>query len=136
MTVTSTTETEANRQTVLQFLEVFSTGDIEGILDMMDDTATWWVAGTIPLSGTKSKAAFGEMLSMIAENCKGPITLTPQGVTAEGERVAVETESYAELKNGRIYNNHYHFLFIARDGKIFAVKEYLDTMHTNDIFFG
>ncbi len=136
MAVTTQTETEANKQTVLKFLEVFSTGDVDGILGMMDDSATWWVAGTIPLSGTKSKKEFGEMLSGVAENCKGPIKLTPHGVTAEGERIAVEVESYAELNNGRIYNNQYHFLFIAHDGRIFAVKEYLDTMHTNDIFFG
>jgi ketosteroid isomerase-like protein len=50
--------------------------------------------------------------------------------------VAVETESYAELNNGRIYNNDYHFLFIVRDGKIHQVKEYLDTIHTNEVFFG
>lgn len=130
------TETEASRQTVLKFLEVFSTGDVQGILDMMDDSATWWVAGTIPLSGTKTKQEFGEMLSGVADNCKGPIKLTPHATTAEGDRVAVETESYAELNNGRIYNNHYHFLFRVKDGKIAEVREYLDTMHTNDIFFG
>ena len=129
-------DTEANKQTVLTFLEVFSTGDVAGVLGMMDDSATWWVGGTIPLSGTKSKQEFGEMLSGVADNCKGPITLTAKGITAEGERIAVEAESYAELNNGRIYNNEYHFLFTARDGKIFGVREYLDTMHTNDIFFG
>ena len=136
MAVHTATETEASRQTVLRFLEVFSTGDVDATLAMMDDEATWWVAGTIPLSGTKSKQEFGEMLSGVAATCKGPITLTPHGVTAEGARVAVETESYAELNNGRIYNNLYHFLFVVRDGKVLQVKEYLDTMHTNDVFFG
>jgi uncharacterized protein len=48
----------------------------------------------------------------------------------------VETESYAKLKNGRVYNNLYHFLFIVRDGKIHQVKEYLDTVHTHEVFFG
>jgi ketosteroid isomerase-like protein len=136
MAVTTSTETEASRATVLKFLEVFSSGDVPAILDMMTDDATWWVAGTIPLSGTKDRKGFGEMLSGVSDTCKGPIKLTPHGVTAEGERVAVETESYAELNNGRIYNNQYHFLFRVRDGKIAEVKEYLDTMHTNDIFFG
>ena len=41
-----------------------------------------------------------------------------------------------ELNNGRIYNNLYPFLFVVRDGKVLQVKEYLDTMHTNDVFFG
>ena len=37
---------------------------------------------------------------------------------AEGDRVAVEAESHGELKNGKTYNNTYHFLFVFRDGKI------------------
>ena len=52
---------------------------------------------------------------------------------AEGERVAVEAESHGELNNGAIYNNHYHFLFIVRDGKITAIKEYNDTKHASDV---
>ena len=64
----------------------------------------------------------------------GAIRLTPEAFTAEGERVAVETESYAELKNGRTYNNHYHFVFEVRDGMIQSIKEYLDTEHTRAIF--
>lgn len=101
----------------------------------MTDDATWWVAGTIPgVSGTYDKATFGGLLTGISESCKGAIRLTPQVFTVEGDRVAVETESYAELKNGRVYNNHYHFVFVVRDGKVAQIKEYLDTMHTYDTF--
>jgi ketosteroid isomerase-like protein len=50
-------------------------------------------------------------------------------MTAEGERVAVEAESKAKLANGTLYHNRYHFLFVVRDGRIQAVKEYLDTLH-------
>lgn len=123
-------QNEQNKQTVKRFMEVFSSGDVPATLAMMADSATWWVAGTIPLSGTYDKAAFGKLLSGVSEACKGPIRLMPKAFTAEGERVAVETESLAHLRNGRTYNNHYHFLFIVRDGKIAGVKEYLDTMHT------
>lgn len=135
MAANATTETEANRQTVLKFLEVFSSGDVTATLDLMDDSGTWWVNGTTDLSGEKSKEDFRAMLSSVAANCKGPITLTPRGSVAEGDKVAVEVESYAELNNGRIYNNEYHFLITARDGKVFSVREYCDTEHVNDIFF-
>ena len=40
------------------------------------------------------------------------------------------------LGNGRTYNNEYHFLIEIRDGKIAAVREYLDTMHTADVLKG
>ena len=127
---------ERNKQTVTDFMTVFSGGDVEKILGSMTDDATWWVAGNIPgISGTKDKAGFGEMLGGIAANTTtGAIKLTPLAFTAEGERVAVETESYAELTNGRVYNNLYHFVFIVRDGKIAGVKEFLDTEHTTAIF--
>ena len=75
------------------------------------------------------------MLSGLAADVEGgAIRLTPEALIAEGDRVAAETESYAELKNGRVYNNHYHFVFEVRDGKIHSVKEYLDTEHTRAIF--
>lgn len=127
---------DRNRAVVTEFMEVFSRGDVDGILACMSDSATWWVAGSIPgISGTKDKAGFAEMLSGIAESTTtGAIRLTPLAFTAEGDRVAVETESYTELKNGRVYNNLYHFLFEVRDGKIHSVKEYLDTEHTTAVF--
>jgi len=127
---------ENNKKVVTEFMEVFSAGDLHGILDSLTDDATWWIAGTIPgISGTKDKAGFGEMLGEIAAGTRSSaIRLTPLAFTAEGERVAVETESYSELNNGRVYNNQYHFVFTVRDGKISAVKEYLDTEHATAVF--
>lgn len=125
---------EANKQLVVAFMEAFSRGQTDKMLGMLTDSATWWVAGNFPLSGTWNKRAFADLLGGVAGSCKGPIRLTPKAFTAEGDRVAVETESYAELKNGRVYKNQYHFLFEIRDGKIERVREYLDTMHANEIF--
>lgn len=125
-----------NKALVTEFMEVFSQGDVDAILGMMDDSATWWVAGTMEgISGTKDKQGFGEMLGGLSGGVEGgAIRLTPESFIAEGDKVAVETESYAELKNGRVYNNHYHFVFEVRDGKIHAIKEYLDTEHTRAVF--
>lgn len=44
-----------------------------------------------------------------------------------------EAESFTKTRDGRTYNNLYHFLFLVRDGKVAGVKEYLDTMHTNAV---
>lgn len=46
-----------------------------------------------------------------------------------GYRVAVTAESRGDHKSGKKYNNHYHFLFFIKDGKISRVKEYFDTEH-------
>ena len=56
------------------------------------------------------------------------------GVTAQDERVAVEAVSNGRLRDGQVYNNHYHFMFELRDGKIAAIREYNDTHHTRTIW--
>ncbi|WP_416061747.1 nuclear transport factor 2 family protein [Rhodococcus indonesiensis] len=126
----------ANKKLVAEFMEVFTSGDVEAILGYLAPTATWWVAGTIDgISGTKTKEEFREMLSGLSATTRtGAIALTPRAWTAEGDRVAVETESYSEMANGRDYNNLYHFVFEIRDGLIESVKEYLDTEHTRAVF--
>jgi hypothetical protein len=71
-----------NKRVVAEFRQIFSSGDVDRIVDCLADGATWWVAGTIPgLSG------IGESPTT------GAIRLTPLAWTAEGDRVAVETES-------------------------------------------
>ena len=134
MSTTDTSQIEANKQIVRDFMEAFGSGDIARTMDFMAEDATWWVAGTIKLSGTYTKTEFEALLGGVVDNCKQPISLTPNAFTAEGDRVAVETESYTETNEGKVYANQYHFLFVLRDGKIVQVKEYLDTMHTADVF--
>lgn len=134
--VATKTLEQQNKDIVAAFMKVFSQGDVDAILSYLSDSATWWVGGTIEgISGTKNKTEFGEMLTgLSALTNTGAIKLTPLAWTAEGDRVAVETESYSELKNGRVYNNLYHFVFQLQDGKIERIKEFLDTEHTRAIF--
>jgi len=136
MTQTETSLEQRNQDLVAEFMEVFGTGEVERILSYMTDDATWWVGGTLEgVSGEKGREAFGEMLGGLSSLTKtGAIALKPLKWTCQGERVAVETESYSELNNGRVYNNLYHFAFVLRDGKIASVREYLDTEHTRAIF--
>lgn len=64
---------------------------------------------------------------------KSPSKITVDGITAEGDRVAIEAEGHAELTNGKIYRNRYHYLFIFRDGKVCRAKLYNDTQHAKEI---
>ena len=69
-------------------------------------------------------------------------------VTVTGEASLVETRNsdvsslvtekqVTELPlNGRIYAQKYHILMIVRDGKIAAMREYLDTQHVRNVWFG
>jgi len=127
---------ETNKNVVLSFLEDFSVGKIDAALSLMDDTATWWLAGKpdeFALAGTKTKTQFAEIVKGIVTAMPKGLQMTPRGITAEGDRVAVEAESYGETVAGKIYNNLYHFLFEVRDGKIQSVREYLDTMRVKEL---
>ncbi len=124
---------EQNKQIVTEFLRKFSASDYDSALDMMADDGTWWVAGNMPLSGTKTKAEFTQLLAGVGEMIDGPLAIDPYAMTAEGDRVAVEATSKAEHVNGKSYRNEYHFLFVLEGGKIKHVKEYLDTIHANEV---
>ncbi|HXD90062.1 MAG TPA: nuclear transport factor 2 family protein [Candidatus Binataceae bacterium] len=124
---------EENKKVVLGLLEAMSAGNMSAVSGALADSATWWVAGSFPLSGTMTKAKFCELFGNVGASTENGLRLTPKGITAEGDRVAVEAESYAKLKNGRTYQNQYHMLFVVRDGKVQQVKEYMDTMHANQV---
>ncbi|SFV02680.1 nuclear transport factor 2 family protein [Pseudoduganella namucuonensis] len=125
-----------NKDVVRHFLEVFSSGDVAGIVGLLHPDATWWVSGRIAgLSATYTRRELGELLKGVTAIYKqGALKITPLSMIAEGARVAAEAESYAELQNGRVYNNFYHFVFEIADGKIWRVKEYMDTQHAYDTF--
>ncbi len=121
---------------VEDFFATFSTGDVDRIMDALTDDASWWVSGSIEgMSGTNSKQQLGDLLRAVVPLYKaGALRITPTSMIAEGNIVAAEAESYAELTNGKIYNNRYHFLVELAGDKIRRVKEYSDTHHMLETF--
>jgi len=124
---------ETNKQLVKNFWKAFSASDFDTAFAFLADDSTWWVAGSFPISGTYSKKEFEALIKGVVDDVPKGISVTPKGMTAEEDRVAMEAESYGERKNGKIYNNRYHILHVIRDGKIIAAREYMDTQHANDI---
>ncbi len=128
---------EQNKKFVEQFLAKFGRKDIVGVLKDMSEDCTWWIGGKLdlfPLAGMKTKAQMVEILNSLVPPMKNGLEMRLRAMTAEGDRVAAEVESYGENPDGSVYNNEYHFLFIVRDGKMVQVKEYLDTQHTFAVF--
>ena len=130
---------EDNRKVALQFFENLSTGNIDGALELSDENVTWWLAGKpdqFEIAGTKNKAQFAEMLRSIETGMPTGVRLTITGVTAEGDRVAVEMDANGTSVTGLQYQNQYHDLLEIRDGKIVAGREYLDTAHAAEVIVG
>jgi ketosteroid isomerase-like protein len=130
---------QENKKLVEEFFAHFKRKEVQAALDKMTPDATWWIGGKpelFPICGLKSKAEISEILMSLVPPTRDGLAITPKSMVAEGDKVAVEAESYGVLGNGRIYNNEYHFLVEVRGGKIASVREYLDTMHTADVLKG
>lgn len=129
---------EQNKQLASEFFARLGANDIPGALNLMADDATWWIAGNpeqLPAAGDHSKKQIARVFYNMASQMKDGLKMTVKNLLAEGDKVAVELESYGELQNGRIYNNQYHVLMTIRDGQISEVREYLDTQHVFATWF-
>ncbi|MET0545518.1 MAG: nuclear transport factor 2 family protein [Caulobacterales bacterium] len=131
------TDNQSAKDLVARYFATFSTGNVSGLLSMMTDDSVWWVSGSVDgFSGSYGKQQFGQLLAGVAGVYKtGALQITPHAMIAEDGKVAVEAQAYGELKNGRVYQSKYHFLVETRDGKISAVREYMDTLHAKQVFF-
>jgi ketosteroid isomerase-like protein len=121
----------ANKKVVLNFLAALDSGNGAAAMAALADDATWTVVGHgLPVSGTMTNTELFELLGKEADVYEGPLRVTPTGITVEGQRVAVEATAHGTIRrNGKPYDNNYHFLFVVDDGKIREVKEYMDTHH-------
>jgi ketosteroid isomerase-like protein len=121
---------EANKGVAIGLYDALERGDLDALDPLMDDRMTWWVQG-FPTMG---KIEFIDLSRRFLALYRDGIRFTYRSVTAEGNRVALELEGYAELKDGRIYNNHYFMCFEVVDGRIVAVREYHDSKHAMEIW--
>lgn len=126
----------ANKALARRFIDAISRADVNAIVAAYAPGGTCWTSGTMPISGTFT-------VDQIAAASRGVLTVFPKGLsftihalTAEGERVAIEAESRGMHVSGKLYNNKYHFVMRARGGKIVEWREYMDTMHANDVLCG
>lgn len=130
--------TDTNKQLAAELFARFSANDVADALDLLADDVTWWIAGkpdAQPASGDYDKRRIARLLERMVSQLDGPMRMTVRGTVAEGDKVAVEVVGDARLRDGRRYQNEYHFLITVRDGRISAVREYLDTQHVHATWF-
>lgn len=117
-----------NRETALKAVASLGGGKPDSSCFTPD--AQWWVPGI----GTFSHQEFLAVADLFTANLVGGQSkLTVLGVTAEGDRVAIEAISDGLLKNGKPYNNSYHYLFVFAGDKICMSKLYHDTKYVAEV---
>lgn len=127
---------DANIELVVRYFDCVRThARAEAAALLADDFVQFIPSPNKMLSAPKNKAETLEQMERV-KDLLDDFRMSIKGITAQGNRVAVEAESHAIHKpNGKTYNNFYHFLFEIEDGKITKMKEYCDTQHAVDVFF-
>ena len=121
------TDIETNKQLARELVDAMNRADTQWFLDNYADDVVVWTMGNTVISGKYNKDQVAAFADSIFDAFPKGIRFTIHGMIAEGDTVAMETESLGEHVSGKKYNNFYHMLVKFRDGKITLLKEYLDT---------
>jgi ketosteroid isomerase-like protein len=128
--------TEKNKQIILAYFEAVKRADKEAILDLLTDDFVFKGMGRHPewMRYQWGAEAFADAPREMSTKMKKPIIMNLRGMIAEDDRVAVQADSYAEMNNGKIYDNAYHFVFTFENEKIREVLEYCCTYTVFEVF--
>jgi uncharacterized protein len=121
-----------SRTVIERYVTAVAARDMDAVRDLFAEDATWWLGGELPLSGTwrGRDAILGDFLGSIPRLYRPEtISLEITSLIAEGETVALEWTSRAQTTSGEDYENRCAGVFTVRDGKIAAVREYMDTQY-------
>lgn len=112
---------EANKNVVRRYMQAVIDGDIDTVSALQHADCKWWILGVGDVDRTSFIEAVASGL-LTAKTRKLEIL----GLTAEGDRVAVEAKGEMVFSD-KVYRNQYHNLLVIRDGVIVEGKEYMDT---------
>jgi ketosteroid isomerase-like protein len=127
---------EKNKQTIQKYFDAVNRGEKSAILELLTVDFLFKGMGRHPdwMRYQWGADAFADAPRDMSTKMKQPIVMNLLGMIAEGERVAVQADSYGAMNNGKTYDNAYHFIFTFRDGKIAEVLEYCCTYTVYDVF--
>ena len=123
-----------NRTHVLDYLEAIKRGDHEAAYGAFAEDATWQTPPSMPWPALfhGRRAIFDEYFAVD----KGLFTtgmdsydLENRSVIAAGEHVVVEMTHRSTGLNGKKYETDHCIVFEVREGKIQAVREYIDSLY-------
>jgi ketosteroid isomerase-like protein len=122
---------DLHRQRVLNFLEAFSAGDVEGALDCCSDDVDYKANAPIDilphLGRRHGKAEVGEMWRTVHARYSDMRYEVPIIVT-EADKVAATIRAFFRKRsNGRVVQFDIAAFYTFRDGRIAEIREIMDT---------
>ena len=119
------------KQVVQRYLDALVQGDIATIRASFAEDATWTIHGELPIAGPWEgrDRIVDDFLGRVGGSLFEPGSQSFEFPTliAEGDTVALEWRVSARTARGAAYENAYCGFFVVRDGRIRAVREYLDS---------
>ncbi len=127
---------ESNKQLVRQAYGAVSAGDVEGFMDCLAEDVRYTFFGSHSLARTfeGKEDILHNLLASLGEFLATPLKLEITNMIGEGDQVVMEALGQSETKSGDTYNNIYCMVVTVREGKIAAVREYLDTELVSEVF--
>ena len=129
--------TRENKAVVQAYFDAVNKGHLtDDLLDFMTDDVTWWIQQASPSAGLyEGKTGVKRLFAIDIPIFSAPLEVRVLRMLGEGDLVAAEAEIRTRNKDGKVYLNQYTFWMQLRDGKICAVREYLDTLYAQQVLF-
>jgi ketosteroid isomerase-like protein len=124
---------------VSRYIDALIAGDEAAIRSSFTEDATWTVRNGLPLAGpwTGRDAIVDDFLGHMREHLDpGSIRFEIGPMLDAGDTVVLEWTSHARTRAGELLQNACCGVFELRDGRIAAVREYLDSEHVAAVLFG
>jgi uncharacterized protein len=126
--------------TVLRrYVAAVEAGDQQAVRELFTEDATWRLdAGTLPTSGTwegRDQIMDGFFATAMSHYEPGSVNLEITAMIADDDVVVLQWTSRARTTHGRPYENGCIGVFTVQDGRIQAVREYMDTLYAHEILF-
>jgi uncharacterized protein len=127
-----------NERLALEFFAVLSAGDLGRVREMLHDEVTWTpMMRGVPGAGVHrgKKGIVDEFLAPVRGMFRpGDPKTTVESIASKGSLVLIESHGHGEVADGRVYDNRYAWALEIKDGKIFAVREYFDSLYVAKLF--
>jgi uncharacterized protein len=127
-----------NERVVMRFFEVLSAGNLEAVRDLLHVEATWKAQiRDVPGAGIHrgKKGIVDDFLRPIRGLFRpGDPKVIVDTLASKGSLVIAEARGVGKVADGRNYDNLYAWAFDIKDGKVYAIREYMDSHYVINLF--